>query len=734
MSSLFAARIPVASEGLVRDTLVIFSPSSNLDDLTVSNIIKDEIEENLDPQDIIMVFRDVFLDSALEQIQSSTFVAQSLDRLRNDVRCSAISFGANGSQRRHVRLHEALPPSTIALGNLQRSAITRIFRQRKGFVESTPNYHFENPSGKHTDRFLRLSNIISRNAEISFIAFATLPAIPPNCRVIYTDSPSVFPLVSSINDHRKSLDHNLPFIAAENFSSYQVLNGRFDLEANDSIILISASSSGSLADQISIQRGYPRDQIWHVLFSGKKASGQNVIGDLTFDAGLNREGVRRESPDYRRGACAYCDAGSFPIPLFGDQFELPGPQLDAIQLNKSDEPAGLRTVMGRLAGAKVLGVGLGARQSGFARQYNVDASVLGEIQSFPVDFNYVLRRTIPFSCRHVIYLDKPSRALADQVGALLSSEGRQIKIFGRSDLSQIEDGTDTSIVIISAAVESGRSLLDLSRDLRTVCRNAPLVYIIGVNKTNGTRRRDDLIVNLTMTDLHIKHEVVVVENLLLPVSGEGHAWHRERDVLSRLMYAGRVKGGIKKFVEARIQLLSDETSILIDNLFWANTGDHALKVQPGFVYAERGRTQYYSQADVYFTISSVLQRLRANAETVGQRAIRSNWFQQTLLEPSNFARFNDGVIQASLLRAATPRELNFSGSEENSREAARLIRRIVGSFNEGRGEAAAEFLLALASKSIILRDDDLKEIVKSTPNQPPRISLLKSACEMLLET
>jgi hypothetical protein len=49
-------------------------------------------------------------------------------------------------------------------------------------------------------------------------------------------------------------------------------------------------------------------------------------------------------------------------------------------------------------------------------------------------------------------------------------------------------------------------------------------------------------------------------------------------------------------------------------------------------------------------IASVLQQLTANAQkTADSSAIKSNWFQQTILAPGNFGRYNDDVIQASIL-------------------------------------------------------------------------------------
>jgi len=131
-------------------------------------------------------------------------------------------------------------------------------------------------------------------------------------------------MIATMNEHRRA--SGLGFVAAENFSSYAVLDLKEEIDPSNSLVVISASSSGSLANAMCGKLGYPKDQIWHLLFSGSAASEHQVICNLDFDEAEDSDGVRLTAPDYRAEACLYCESGSFPIPLYGDQFELPGPQ------------------------------------------------------------------------------------------------------------------------------------------------------------------------------------------------------------------------------------------------------------------------------------------------------------------------------------------------------------------------------------------------------------------------
>lgn len=139
----------------------------------------------------------------------------------------------------------------------------------------------------------------------------------------------------------------------------------------------------------------------------------------------------------------------------------------------------------------------------------------------------------------------------------------------------------------------------------------------------------------------------------------------------------------------------------------------------------------HTQADVYFTIASVLQQLRANAGRggkPGRSAIRTNWFQQTLLAPGNFGRFNDDVIQASILRAALTAELNYRDRPEDSREMGRLIARILKAAGVDRGGAAAEFLLALATRRLQLRREDLDTVLQVEVGEIDLVRWLQGVC------
>ena len=82
---------------------------------------------------------------------------------------------------------------------------------------------------------------------------------------------------------------------------------------------------------------------------------------------------------------------------------------------------------------------------------------------------------------------------------------------------------------------------------------------------------------------------------------------------------------------------------------------------------------------------------------------------QVALDPENFARFNDGVIQASILRAALPSELDYRGNAEASTFMGVLLERVASRLGEPQ-QAELEFLTALAIGRLRLNKPDLVRV------------------------
>ncbi len=732
MSPLYAFRFDHQAVRQQRDILMVFVAARQIDTNAFATLVEDEIQSSLVPDEMLIVVRDPSFDAAKEALQQSLSEA-TLARLGD--RCSVTMIGydqlGKESQRNLIKGPQA--PKKIEFSDFQRRAMTSIFASRGGFVESSPTYHFQNPSGRHTERFIRLSNILVRGAEIAFIGFCTLPFIPAGTKVAYLDTPSLYAVVAAINDQLSSFADSGSAILADNFRSYGGLqNYQFDQQA-ESVALISASSSGGMATDLIDRFNFDKSRVVHLLYLGKPNPTLNAICDLKFHREKNPNGYDSLPAVEESGHCRMCDAGSVAIKLQGDQFDIAGPQPDALLIKKEDAPKGLSDLMERLGKGQILSVGLGVPGSGQPRQFTVDETKLLTAPLFRERLDYVLRRTVPAKLSHVIPIDGHSHELAGKMVACVADVGGTAQFITPDKLNDIPAGTNGAIAIVAAVIESGRSLLDISRDLRSVAPKAPLIYFVGCSKTSGMKGRQSLESTLVQTDLPLKHQFVAVETIILPPSELRNAWWTELQLLQDPDFEKQIPAALKALFETRIDCLRKASQPLVDNLFLPSDPDpnRWLKLQPGFVFwTEDTAKPGHSQADVFFTIASVLQQLRANAEYLNKpAAIRTGWFQQTILAPGNFGRFNDDIIQASLLRAASPFEMNYSNSVTESRELGRLIRRVLEAAALPRGGAAAEFLLAISMRRLQLRKADREIIFQTTVIGATIASFLLDFCK-----
>lgn len=733
MSSLCSFRLTKNVDGRTLDVLIVFLASDKLRAEELSTLVDRQVQDALAPDETILVTRrTAFADCVMAIGEDAAF-----EGVRNRLGRSTITvvgFGASGRENSRKVIRDTGEISGISIEEIGRRCVSSMFAMHGGFVEANSNYHFLNPSQRHTDRFIRLSNLLSSSAEISLLAMTMLPLLPPSAEVAHVDTPAMFALISAVNDHLRVLAPKRPWLRCENFRSYVGVRAHDFATGGEPVVLISASSSGSLAEVIATRR-VPRDRIGHVLYLGEEDERVRRAVDLSYDQNRNPEGVRSDRETYEDGNCKLCAAGSIPVLLKGDQFDMGGPDFEPLTMLKTDAPPGLSATMDRLAGTDAFRIS--TTTGAGAKQFFVDVGSLAAAETFIKRTAYLARRHIPSMTREVVLLDEGSRAFGDLVAR---EAGIAPKFIARGEVDNLDTSDETQdgmrldglpVVIVAAVVESGRSLRDVSRDLRRSRSNSPLIYLIGCAKNASPARREELEKTVVQTHAAAKHAFASVEDIILPASGPPHAWLAEVDFLNRAVAEGLELG---EMLAARLERLGRSSEPLVDELF-LSAGDDPLRIQPGFVFwlsKTSQPPQRSSQADVYYTISSVLQALRTNDPNPAGRALRTNWFQQTRLDPANLGRFNDGVIQASILRAARPVEIDYSAKDDFAREAGRAICRIMDAAHIPRGEAACEALVALGSGRLRVPREELERILAERETFPPLVGELAAICRRLL--
>lgn len=136
-----------------------------------------------------------------------------------------------------------------------------------------------------------------------------------------------------------------------------------------------------------------------------------------------------------------------------------------------------------------------------------------------------------------------------------------------------------------------------------------------------------------------------------------------------------------------------------------------LRLRPDFAFWPAFYTETESTTPaVLATMGAILQNAREGRFADEQLRLNTDAFQQVVLSPENFTRYNDGVIQAALLRCARSGELDYSRERASSQFMLDLLTNIFEQHDRLQGEAAAEFAIAIYLARLRLATDHLEDL------------------------
>lgn len=455
--------------------------------------------------------------------------ARHLTRLHAGIAISFYGFGRDGLLRDLGPINGRHAAPSVKSRDLFSAGLTELAKRHGVEVHSTSAYHFQSPSGKHGQSFLRLSNMLVREREISFIAASLLEFLPAKVDQAFIDTPSLFSMTAALERLLKGFGEGP--LRTDNFSSY---TGKFDLDTEDtaaSIVLISASTSGNLGREIlkkNADKGLVPEQIIHVLHLGPEPNEFPTACDLSLPrnpAGLKVSGGRNTVGD-----CRLCDAGSIAVPLIGDQFEFGAPENTAVELTRK---ANVAKATSFIASDLVKHAALNIRTNGdLGSPFDIDIKAMLASPSFAGKVEYVATRAIPRRLKAIVHLkDEGSKALCDFLVSrfsLTAVERVSEDEFSKEGLKPSASGG--SILVVAGAISSGRSLRALGLTMRMTAPEDPIVFIIGVSKASD-RVRDSMTKTLRYTPKATMHDVNIVQSLNLPDRSFPNAWDSELGML-----------------------------------------------------------------------------------------------------------------------------------------------------------------------------------------------------------
>ena len=628
--------------------------------------------------------------------------------------------------------------------------LANIFISNGGLVESNGiSHHYVFPSGKHSTKFLRTANVLVQKSEIDFIGLNLLHLFKnTEIRNIYCDTLSINVVGYSISQYLKRYD-NREDLNIESFKSYDGIYSKNTKFYKDSIFLISASTSGGLVHYLKGNHPEIDSKDVCILYylpieKPSNLSLERVLCNLErnekFQYGLE---IYKQFKAGER--CSFCENQSTAIKIVGDSFSLDEPIINTRNIVASKYiTKTLKDFVEVFKYNEETGTSLKVSFSEDTinrKKYNLYIdyeNIIRNIEkkhykSHKSKIDAFVNQYVPASLKCIIHLnDKGSELLAKYILEKTTCFSKNsIEVINQSELvdKKISEEESGSILIVASCITNGKNLLYLSRYFRNY-NNIRLIYFIGINRISDSDKHKELKSNIKYGLYGAENSSFVeIETINCDNSNIETPWEIELDHLRE------IQEGLNEpssFVNERITTINNFSNKTFkggtQKIFYPDILGNELQIRKNSAFFNSNDYfEQVTQSDIYFTISCVLNNLRNNRID----GLYQTNFVKNLLDPFVFNRFNDGIIQASILRAAKNDELNYSFSRKNSEDMLMLLKTFAKHSDEYQGEALMEFLYALSIGRLRLFKDHYPLLIDELENiEHEHVKIL---CKIILE-
>jgi hypothetical protein len=602
------------------------------------------------------------------------------------------------------------------------SGLLAAFDPSEVVLQAPSGYAYQKPSGARAEFFLKPDLALTSSATVAFVALALFhklyagrPSSFTELQTVFVDTMAIAPVAYALRDLLSLCGYKEAF-HIESFHSY----GGFETVKRPlprtSLCLISASSSMSLHEQWMVQKEVARNE---------------VVTLLTFKAAPKFRDCALLAIEQPGGDTAAGPA-QLSIRIKGETF-LPEQEpakkvLLTDQHHRSDDDVRLFC---SLAGKGVFDVyRRPPKSSAKVRALFVDGGRLLDQQEFLEWLEQQLLQTVKAATRVVVYQDDTSsRRLAELVKQFCEVRLKlsELHLVSASELTGTQLSTADGVIVCATVVGKGSQLLEVSRSLRDK-HEGPRLYLLGYQVAETRSELKALLGNLRHSK-SVPYEIArygaaaIGTQLLASYDQEVKAYYgpsRDLRTLPGLMTARGNALGSTSPVGGLVLLPHGE-----------DVSD-AMRLRAGFAYWSTEYVPQACQAEVLATVAVLLQRARENDKLPDDKRLATSSYRHVVLDPENFTRFNDGVLQAALLRCAYASELDYRADHAASDFMKAVILRSLARSTQEAGEGILEFLAALAMKRLQLTESHDGEVRAAALTTQIRPAKLQKAIEYLL--
>ena len=303
-----------------------------------------------------------------------------------------------------------------------------IFHSRVGLLEAPTNSHYVKPSGKHSAYFIRTGDVLVTDSETIFVASSIARILPKgSIQHILCDTSSIAVIGYALKSLAlvKGSTRGGPRI--HTFQSYKGIRDLSLNDADSTLFLISASTSGDLAKLIVEQTGITPKRVTTIFYRGINPSVGRVLCDVS-RGGTHHKSVP-EIGSFSGHNCHLCRQGRERIWILGDQFEARAAEAGLRLVTIEDRPKWLSRFNQEAHGKKIIFCHKVIRENDAPREFFFDLSKLftsGSTEDFPrwgSKLENFLNQGVPASLKRIVYLaDGASKLLGERVAKHLKDQ------------------------------------------------------------------------------------------------------------------------------------------------------------------------------------------------------------------------------------------------------------------------------------------------------------------------
>jgi hypothetical protein len=576
-------------------------------------------------------------------------------------------------------------------------------------VKSPAGTIFVKPSGQELEEFIYASQLARNNSEYQFLAMSLLRHVPSENDIdsIYIDTSSIAAIAEAVTYYfSKFKQDTCKQISYQSFSSYSGMEvGRPD-NVDGVWVIISASASTSMGKEIVKEWNLSPKQVVTILSYRPllKNSDKNIGNTVVFSV---NEYSNRDTSGF----------APTKVQVQGESFSAEVSQPDKILLGLNHKPAYLDKAIFSYRENEVFSVNrkpisLYVEYAKLRQKYlNGNDVIGGELFNW---MQQIVTWAIPRNLKAIVIDGGKSN------GALLEDFKRALRVndFDTGNLSilngeqnkELSGLKNGAVLVLAAALSSGHYFIDINRSLRLAGHSGMRVFVTPFMVSTDTKQFDQFKTSLTQgfngfKYLYFNYRMILIGDKLKTT------WEYEKEVITKLINESEDLEGMDYWIARKSQL--DRTG---QGLF-GNIGLHYNDVGRKFDFTKDfvfwPGTYNCNKVDseaVYATVAGVLQNARE--KVVKGAILSSNIYKHSVIDPENFVRFNDPLLQSCIWRCAKPSELDFRRSDVLSTDVQRIMSKIFLSCESPRGQVSLDLLMAISIRWIKVSPNSLEKIVK----------------------